>query len=100
MLTIATRLQNLDGDWHELDSKALRRENERKEKEAKRAAAKEAGAAISSAGAPPEKLREINKDRKRPGETHAEPQREAKRPHVDQPEADKAAAAVAAPAKG
>ncbi|KAH8908365.1 Pkinase-domain-containing protein [Coniochaeta sp. PMI_546] len=96
----AVELQNLDGDWHELDSKALRRENERKEKEAKRAAAKEAGTAISNAGAPPEKLREISKDRKRPGETHAEPQREAKRPHVDQPEAEKAAAAVAAPAKG
>ena len=31
------RLQNLDGDWHEFESKALRRENERRDKEARRA---------------------------------------------------------------
>lgn len=71
------RLQTLDGDWHELESKALRRENERKEKEAKRAAAKEA----SGAGAPTQ-AREA-KERKRPNETNIESQRDAKRPHVD-----------------
>ena len=31
------RLASIDGDWHEFESKALRRENERKEKEARRA---------------------------------------------------------------
>ncbi|KAI8309507.1 CTD kinase subunit alpha [Colletotrichum sp. SAR11_59] len=35
----AVELATLDGDWHEFESKALRRENERKEKEARRAAA-------------------------------------------------------------
>jgi CTD kinase subunit alpha len=30
------RLSKLDGDWHEFESKALRKENERKEKEARR----------------------------------------------------------------
>jgi CTD kinase subunit alpha len=32
----------LDGDWHEFESKALRKENERKDKEARRQAQKEA----------------------------------------------------------
>jgi CTD kinase subunit alpha len=36
------RLANLEGDWHEFESKALRKENERKDKEARRAAQKEA----------------------------------------------------------
>ena len=31
------RLKDLQGDWHEFESKALRRENERKDKEARRA---------------------------------------------------------------
>jgi CTD kinase subunit alpha len=97
-LTVRPRLQNLDGDWHELESKALRRENERKEKEAKRAAAKGAGMAFANSVIPPEKLREINRDKKRPSETAAEPQRDAKRPHVDPPGPEKAPAA--APAKG
>ncbi|KZF20351.1 Pkinase-domain-containing protein [Xylona heveae TC161] len=30
-------LENLEGDWHEFESKALRRENERRDKEARRA---------------------------------------------------------------
>ena len=30
------RLKDLQGDWHEFESKALRRENERKDKEARR----------------------------------------------------------------
>jgi len=30
------RLAKLEGDWHEFESKALRKENERKEKEARR----------------------------------------------------------------
>jgi CTD kinase subunit alpha len=71
------RLQTIDGDWHELESKALRRENERKEKEAKRAAAKESG------GNPAPPSSRDGKDRKRPNETTTESQRDAKRPHVD-----------------
>lgn len=34
------RLAKLDGDWHEFESKALRKENERKEKERRRQAQK------------------------------------------------------------
>jgi len=70
-----SRLQNLDGDWHEFESKALRRENERKEKEAKRAQVKDATAAGGSS-------REGNKDRKRPNDTN-ESHRDPKRPHVN-----------------
>ena len=35
------RLKDLEGDWHEFESKALRRENERKDKEARRAVRQE-----------------------------------------------------------
>ncbi|RKF82030.1 putative protein kinase [Golovinomyces cichoracearum] len=38
----ALELSNLDGDWHEFESKALRKENERKDKEARRHAIKSA----------------------------------------------------------
>lgn len=38
----AIELSTLDGDWHEFESKALRKENERKDKEARRQAQKEA----------------------------------------------------------
>ena len=40
MLTVP-RLKDLQGDWHEFESKALRRENERKDKEARRAVRQE-----------------------------------------------------------
>lgn len=40
----SNRLAALDGDWHEFESKALRKENERKDK-ARRAAQKEKEAA-------------------------------------------------------
>lgn len=36
-----TELRELEGDWHEFESKALRKENERKDKEAKKALQKE-----------------------------------------------------------
>ena len=36
-LTEFYRLENLEGDWHEFESKALRKENERKNQEARRA---------------------------------------------------------------
>ncbi|KAI9794514.1 MAG: kinase subunit of RNA polymerase II carboxy-terminal domain kinase I [Piccolia ochrophora] len=37
----ATELRGLEGDWHEFESKALRKENERRDKEARRANNKE-----------------------------------------------------------
>ncbi|KAH7374156.1 hypothetical protein BKA64DRAFT_586495 [Cadophora sp. MPI-SDFR-AT-0126] len=42
----ATELALLEGDWHEFESKALRKENERKDKEARRSAQKEAAAKV------------------------------------------------------
>ncbi|KAB5531283.1 kinase-like domain-containing protein [Coniochaeta sp. 2T2.1] len=87
----AIELQNLDGDWHELESKALRRENERIQKEAKRQAAKDAAAAARDAPAPPPPEQQQQKDkdkegssRKRPSSEN-DPQREAKRLHVPSP---------------
>ncbi|OAA67019.1 Serine/threonine-protein kinase domain protein [Niveomyces insectorum RCEF 264] len=48
----ARELASIGGDWHEFESKALRRENERKEKEARRAAAAATAAtAATAAGA-------------------------------------------------
>jgi len=35
------RLKDLEGDWHEFESKALRKENERRDKEARRAVRQE-----------------------------------------------------------
>ncbi len=64
MLTVMmNRLRNLDGDWHEFESKALRKENER----VRRAAEKE-------------KTRD--KDKKRTNEVLTDP-RDAKRLHLD-----------------
>ncbi|KAG6223529.1 hypothetical protein E4U34_000827 [Claviceps purpurea] len=37
----AVELAEIDGDWHEFESKALRKENERRERESRKAAAKE-----------------------------------------------------------
>ncbi|KAI1391044.1 Pkinase-domain-containing protein [Hypoxylon trugodes] len=65
----AIELQELEGEWHEFESKALRREKEKQDREARRAAAaKEAN--------------DREKDRKRPSSAH-DSQRESKRPHVD-----------------
>ncbi|KAK1760822.1 hypothetical protein QBC47DRAFT_15275 [Echria macrotheca] len=66
----AIELKNVDGEWHEFESKALRRENERKEKEARRAL-KEAASGNSR-----------DKDRKRPNDSN-DGHRESKRPHVE-----------------
>ena len=55
---------NLQGDWHEFESKALRRENERKDKEARRAA----------------KIEEHNREKRKTSSTQGSVQeREAKR---------------------
>ncbi|KAH8652387.1 kinase-like domain-containing protein [Xylariales sp. PMI_506] len=56
----AIELANIEGDWHEFESKALRREKERQEREARRA--------------------EREKDRKRPGSSHDN--RDSKRAHL------------------
>lgn len=40
MLTQCNSLSLIDGDWHEFESKALRKEKERKEREARKTAAR------------------------------------------------------------
>jgi len=61
----AVELADIEGDWHEFESKALRKENERKNREARKAnAARE-------------------KEKKRAAETEEVGAPEAKRPHVD-----------------
>jgi len=64
----AVELKDLEGDWHEFESKALRRERERQDKEARRAAREQ----------------QIKRDgEKRPAEGNTEPEREKKRPRND-----------------
>ncbi|KAI8659565.1 Protein kinase domain-containing protein [Fusarium sp. Ph1] len=64
----AIELSNIEGDWHEFESKALRKENERRDREARKAAKDSAN-------------REKEKDKKRTNEGND--QREAKRLQVD-----------------
>ena len=62
-----SRLKDLTGDWHEFESKALRRENDRREKEARRQ----------------QKQDELEKDRAKrraSSATDAAAERESKRP--------------------
>jgi CTD kinase subunit alpha len=67
-------LAQLDGDWHEFESKALRKENERKDKEARRQAQKDAAL-------------KADKDKKRPPDADAvEPK--PKRVHTESTPAD------------
>ncbi|SZF03505.1 unnamed protein product [Blumeria hordei] len=56
----AIHLASLDGDWHEFESKALRKENERKDKEAKRQALKSADKKRVS------EIETVDRDTKRP----------------------------------
>jgi CTD kinase subunit alpha len=72
----------LEGDWHEFESKALRKENEKKDKEARRALQKENAAAKE-------------KEKKRAPDTEAT-DREAKRQHINPPYAEQAKAAESA----
>lgn len=72
---LSNRLQEIEGDWHEFESKALRRENERKDKEARKAAEKSAAASSSS----------VKDPKKRPPET-SDAQRESKRQHIEEKE--------------
>ncbi|KAK3944983.1 hypothetical protein QBC46DRAFT_250491 [Diplogelasinospora grovesii] len=80
----AIELKDIDGEWHEFESKALRRENEKKEKEARRAAMKESSSAAAT-GAAGSNSNRGEKDRKRPNEavTNDTHYREAKRAHVE-----------------
>lgn len=68
MLTSSViRLANIEGEWHEFESKALRKENERREREARRAAKDHASR---------------EKDKKRGPESQNR-DRETKRAHVE-----------------
>ena len=64
----ATELGELEGDWHEFESKALRKEKERQDREAKR-------------------LKDTEERKKRQSETVASAEREPKRPKIDDDEA-------------
>lgn len=75
----AVELAQLEGDWHELESKQHRRENERKDREARQAARKE-GKETREKG--DSRSKEKEKDRKR--ENEGPDQRgDAKRLHVE-----------------
>ncbi|KAK4172199.1 putative CTD kinase, partial [Triangularia setosa] len=79
----AIELKDVQGDWHEFESKALRREKEKKEREEKDRKEREKKGAASRPTKEGEKERT---DRKRPIESSAAgdvAQREAKRPHVE-----------------
>jgi CTD kinase subunit alpha len=69
---IYLRLSNIGGDWHEFESKALRKENERKDREARRA----------------QKDGAKEKEKKRTISDNSEA-RDAKRAHVENPAAVK-----------
>jgi CTD kinase subunit alpha len=74
----AIELKDIGGEWHELESKALRREKEKKEKERARAAQQQSGTKEEG----PESGSTRDRERKRPNEGGDAP-REAKRPHID-----------------
>ncbi|AEO56429.1 hypothetical protein MYCTH_2301373 [Thermothelomyces thermophilus ATCC 42464] len=78
----AVELKDIGGEWHELESKALRREKEKKEKERARAAQQQSG---SKEEGPPgsSSARDRDRERKRPNEGVDAQAREAKRPHLD-----------------
>ncbi|CZS99568.1 related to cell division protein kinase 2 [Rhynchosporium graminicola] len=68
----ATELALLEGDWHEFESKALRKENERKDKEARRQVQKEKDAAAKA-------------EKKRLSDESATGEPDAKRVQIAQP---------------
>ncbi|KAI0122821.1 kinase-like domain-containing protein [Xylariales sp. AK1849] len=65
----ATELADIKGDWHEFESKALRREKEKQEREARRTASSK------------KETEKTEKDRKRPGSSHDV--RDSKRLHIE-----------------
>ena len=82
-LTNLDRLSKLDGEWHEFESKALRKENERKDKEARRQAQKEAALKAEK-----EAASKTEKDKKRgPDQAGAAAERDPKRVQMGPPSA-------------
>ncbi|TQV93569.1 hypothetical protein V2A60_010034 [Cordyceps javanica] len=81
----ATELANIGGDWHEFESKALRKENERREREARRAAKNPPAPAVISitAGTGHGNHSSHSQERKR-GTDGDEGARDAKRVHVEE----------------
>lgn len=75
----ATELANIGGDWHEFESKALRKENERRERDARRAAKNPTPAAIDRSHHTGH-----NQEKKR-GTYVDDDARDAKRAHVERP---------------
>ncbi|KAH7166002.1 hypothetical protein EDB81DRAFT_269847 [Dactylonectria macrodidyma] len=75
----AIELANIDGDWHEFESKALRKENERRDREARKAAKE----AMSR-----DKGKEKEKDKKRANE-EGDQERDSKRVHVNKDQSTK-----------
>ncbi|KFY46319.1 hypothetical protein V495_02544 [Pseudogymnoascus sp. VKM F-4514 (FW-929)] len=61
----AIELQALEGDWHEFESKALRKENEKRDKEARRAVQKEAASREKERKRPPSDSEASERDAKR-----------------------------------
>ncbi|KAM5342472.1 hypothetical protein ACJ41O_013438 [Fusarium nematophilum] len=80
----AIELSKIDGDWHEFESKALRKENERRDREARKAAKDNAA-------------RDKEKDKKRANESND--QRDAKRLQVDKNGANKPPSTATATSK-
>ncbi|KXX81341.1 CTD kinase subunit alpha [Madurella mycetomatis] len=74
----AIELKDIGGEWHELESKALRREKEKREKERARAAQSQSSSKEDAS----ENSNSRDRDRKRPNEGGDAP-RETKRPHID-----------------
>jgi CTD kinase subunit alpha len=84
----AVELADIGGDWHEFESKALRKEKERQEKEARKAAtAKNGAGSVTDRDKDQDKPRDKERERKRALDDQtqqgAEPQRETKRMHVE-----------------
>ena len=77
-LTSEPRLQDVEGDWHEFESKALRREKEKQEREARKARDRDRAAASREK----EKGKGKDQEKKRAPPTH-EAQPDNKRPHLD-----------------
>ena len=71
------RLRDLEGDWHEFESKALRKENERRDKEARRANNKELHRERDRER---EREREKEKEKRRASAMPSTNEREVKRP--------------------
>ena len=82
----AVELAAIDGDWHEFESKQLRRKNEQKEKEARRAAKEKERESVNGGDLSAAASKENGDNRKRPHESasHDQRQRDPKRQHVDE----------------